>query len=265
MFVASKILWLLISPSNALVFLAIFGVLLTMTHFARAGRRLALVCLIALVAAGLSPLPNWLLLPLENRFPVWRQGDGPAPTGMIILGGAVDTNVSPNRNAGLELNEAGDRILAMIALARQYPDARIIFNGGAGSLLGERSTEADEVRRLIANYGLSPDRIQFDNRSRTTYENALEARKFVTSGQSGRWLLVTSAWHMPRSMAVFRAAGVTVEAYPVDFRTPATGAASEGSSEISRGLRRFDVVMREWVGLAGYRLTGATQELLPAP
>lgn len=265
LFATSKIVWFIAAPSNALVIAALLGVALTATRYARAGRRLAFTALLLLAVAGLSPLSNMLMAPLENRFPVWRINNGPAPAGIIILGGSVDADVTSSRNAGLELNEAGDRILAMLALARQFPEAKIILSAGAGALLGERGTEADEVRKRIAAYGLPPDRIIFENRSRTTYENALETQKLINPRAGERWLLVTSAWHMPRSIAVFRMAGLNVEAYPIDFRTPATGAGKETFAEISRGLRRFDTAMREWAGLISYRFAGASKDIWPQP
>lgn len=265
MFVISKIVWFLAAPSNALILLTVLGVALTATHYARTGRWLAYASLAMLALAGLSPLPNALLLPLENRFPVYQADRKSAPAGIIVLGGGTDARVSFTRKAGLELNEAGDRILAMLELALKYPEAKIIFTGGAGALLGDLSPEADEVRKNIARYGVPPERIIFENRSRTTYENATETYKLAAPKLEQRWLLVTSAWHMPRSIASFRAAGFNVEAYPVDFRTAGFEALHDPFAEVSRGLRRFDMAVREWLGLVGYRVTGATRELLPSP
>ncbi|MGL4322650.1 MAG: YdcF family protein [Beijerinckiaceae bacterium] len=241
------------------------GVVLTATRFAKLGRRMALLAVFFMALAGLSPLSNILLLPLEQRFPVWSEKNGPPPAGIIVLGGSVDASVSFHRNAGIELNEAGDRVMAMLALARTYPQAKIIFTGGQGALLQQDGIEADEVRLKIAQYGLPVERVIFENQSRTTRENATETRKLVQPRPGERWLLVTSAWHMPRSIATFRHAGFNVEAYPVDFRTAGPQSMREFFSETSRGLRRFDIAVREWAGLTGYRLTGLSGEFLPAP
>ncbi|MGL5734144.1 MAG: YdcF family protein [Beijerinckiaceae bacterium] len=265
MFVLSKVLWFFATPSNALLAIALLGVLLTASRYARVGRTLAVTALVMLAICGLSPAANWLIAPLENRFPQWAQGQGQPPTGMIVLGGSLDTTVSFHRGHGLELNEAADRITAMIALAREFPSARIVFSGGQGALLARYGNEAEQIKTNIGRYGLPPERLEIENRSRTTFENATEAARMIAQKPGERWLLVTSAWHMPRSIAVFRAAGLKVEAYPVDFRTGGAQADMELFAEASRGLRRFDIATREWIGLLGYRLAGASRELFPTP
>jgi uncharacterized SAM-binding protein YcdF (DUF218 family) len=80
-----------------------------------------------------------------------------------------------------------------------------------------------------------------------------------------RWLLVTSAYHMPRAMAAFRAAGFAVQAYPVDWRTRGIMDATRPFASLSDGLSRTDTAIHEWIGLLAYRLSGKTRELLPAP
>jgi uncharacterized SAM-binding protein YcdF (DUF218 family) len=76
---------------------------------------------------------------------------------------------------------------------------------------------------------------------------------------------VTSAYHMPRAMAAFRAAGFPIEAYPVDWRTGGPIDALKPFPSVGDGLRRTDTAVREWVGLLAYRITGKTAELFPAP
>ena len=233
------------------------------------GRRLwagfAVFFLLVLGSVGLSPLPNWIILPLEDRFPDWRAQARPAPDGIIILGGAADPEASATRIHPLELNEAGDRIFEMLALAIRFPETRIVFSGGAGELLGSGVPEADEIARKIASYGLNPGRITFENKSRNTWENALFTRDLVKPKPSERWLLVTSAFHMPRSVGVFRQAGFMVEAYPVDFRTSGEGDRRQPFASLARGLARFDLAAKEWVGLLAYFAMGRMEALFPKP
>jgi uncharacterized SAM-binding protein YcdF (DUF218 family) len=90
--------------------------------------------------------------------------------------------------------------------------------------------------------------------------------RLIANPQPGeRWLLLTSAFHMPRAVAVFRAVGFPVEPYPVDWRTTGPADLFRPYPSVSEGLRRTDVAVREWVGLLLYRLTGKTAELFPAP
>ncbi len=263
-FYASKVLWFFATPSNLLVVLTLAGALLAAGARTRApGRVLALTGAASLLVLGLSPAASWLMRPLEARFPPVTDHARPV-TGFIVLGGAL----APDNSTALGqpvLNEAGERIVAALDLARRHPGARIVLPGGSGRLVPEDFTEADVTARVLEERGVSRDRIVVENRSRTTAENAAFTRELVAPRPGERWLLVTSAWHMPRSVAVFRHAGFPVEAYPVDFRTVGGAELGRPFGTVSEGLRRFDVAAKEWIGLAGYRLSGRSREWLPGP
>jgi uncharacterized SAM-binding protein YcdF (DUF218 family) len=219
--------------------------------------------LILLAIAGLSPFGNAIILPLEERFPAWDASRG-APDGIICLGGAFDTVVSPARHE-VALNEAAERLTVMAELARRYPAARIVFSGGSGRLIYEGATEAELAARLFASFGIAKERIVLEDRSRDTDENARFTRELVQPKSGERWLLVTSAHHMPRSIGVFRAVGFPVEAFPIDYRTRGAIDLLRPFSNVGDGLRRTDTAAREWVGLLVYRASGRTTELFPAP
>lgn len=257
----SKIVWFFIQPSGLLLALALLGIALCFTRLARAGRWLALGALLALLTAGLSPLGNALLIPLEDRFAV-PGADAPAPHGIIVLGGAFDTAASRARGSA-ELNEAAERMTKTVELARLYPDARILFTGGIGPLLSVGEREALAAERLLSGLGVAPERIAYEDRSRNTWQNAVFTRDMVQPGPSEVWWLVTSAYHMPRAVGCFRMAGFDVTPYPVDFRTRGPADYWRPFDSVSLGLRRVDIAMREWVGLVSYRLTGRTPALVP--
>jgi len=262
-FIASKVFGFFALPSNLLMTLGFLGLLLLPTAWSRGGRRLTTASILLIGLFGLSPLGNALILPLEDRFPPWDPARG-APDGIVVLGGAVDELVS-NARGDLELNEAAERMTAAVALARRYPTARIVFSGGSGHLLPQSATEAEVAVRLFESLGVAPTRITAEDRSRTTAENALFTKELVDPKPSQRWLLVTSAHHMPRAMGVFRRAGFTVEPYSVDWRTRGTEDLARPFVSVADGLRRTDVAMREWVGLIAYRLSGRTSNLFPGP
>ena len=113
--------------------------------------------------------------------------------------------------------------------------------------------------------GVAHDRITAEEQSRNTIENAVFSRLIADPKPGERWLLVTSAYHMPRAIAVFRAAGFLVEAYPVDWRTRGPVDAMRLFGSLSEGLGRTDAAIHEWIGLLAYRLAGKTTELFPAP
>jgi uncharacterized SAM-binding protein YcdF (DUF218 family) len=262
-FYLSKILGFFALPSNVLIVLGLAGAAVAVLRGGRAGGKLIVASLILLAIFGFSPLANGLILPLEQRFPPWDAGRGP-PTGMVVLGGAFDTVVSDTRY-DLPLNEAAERMTASAALARKYPQARIIFTGGTGTLLYGGPTEGELARRFYASLGIAADRITIEEESRNTAENAVLTRPLADPKPGERWLLVTSAYHMPRAIGAFRRVGFMVEAYPVDYRTRGVEDLARPFPSLGEGLRRGDTAVREWIGLLMYRLAGRTSELFPGP
>lgn len=261
MFALGKVLGFFALPSNALFFITALGVALQFTRLARAGRRLALLGAVLLAIAGYSPLGNALMLSLEQRFPPWDGLRG-APDGIVMLGGAINPAVSAARG-GAALNEAAERFTVLADLARRYPKARLMFSGGDGSLTGSGPTEAAHALPLLESLGIPRERIELESGSRNTFENATMSKALANPKLGERWLLVTSAHHMPRAIACFRTAGFPVEAYPVDWRTRGESDLATPFRALSAGLARTDAAIHEWVGLVGYRIMGRTAELLP--
>ena len=262
-YTASKVLWFLATPSNLLPALGLLGVLLMLTSFRRTGLAFGLVGTLGVLAAGLSPLATWIILPLEERFPAFRD-DGLAVDGVIVLGGAVEAEETLKRGQ-LTVNEAGERVIALGDLARRYPAAKIVFSGGGGTLLFDEPAESAALVRFAATLGIDPGRLILEERSRTTRENALFSLPLAVPKTGERWLLVTSAWHMPRAVGTFRRSGFPVTAYPVDYRTPGASDARRPFAFAANGLRRLDIAVKEWLGLLAYRLAGYTDALLPGP
>ena len=262
-FVLSKILGFFAIPSNFVISFGILGLLLLMTRFARAGRRLVVASLVVLAVLGLSPIGNALIIPLEQRFPPWDGARG-APDGIIVLGGAISPDVSAARN-DVALNESAERVTAVAELARHYPKARILFSGGSGALIYDEGTEAEFAARILESFGIPYGRVLLEDRSRNTVENAVFSKAMAQPKPGERWLLVTSAYHMPRAMGVFSKAEFAVEAYPVDWRTRGWEDALRPFATMGDGLRRADTAVREWLGLVIYWLTGQSSALFPAP
>ena len=262
-FYLSKIVGFFALPSNFLITLGIVGALLLWTRYRRAGRRLLLASVLLTTIAGLSPLGNLLMLPLEERFPPWDEARG-EPEGIIVLGGAIGPELSIARKE-VSLNESAERLTIVAVLARKYPRARIIYSGGNGGLLIHEGNEAEFALELFRSFGIDSGRMVAEDRSRNTIENALFSKQIANPKPGERWLLVTSAYHMPRSIGAFREAGFEIEAYPVDFRTRGAVDSLVPFGTVADGLRRIDTAAREWVGLAAYWLSGNSSELFPGP
>ncbi len=259
----SKIVWFFLTPSNAIVLVTVVGLALMRTERARLGWRVAFGELMSLFVAGLSPLSNVLLLPLEERFPAFVD-DGVPVSGIVVLGGTYETEVT-NARGQIALNETGERLIALADLARRYPEARIVYSGGGSEFTPDMTPEATLVENTVARLGVARKRLIYERRSLNTQQNASYSKVLAQPVAGERWLLVTSAFHMPRSMGAFRAAGFEVTAYPVDYRTARPGSMLRPFAFVSEGLRRTDVAVKEWIGLAVYWLTGKTDTLFPAP
>ena len=263
LYLASKAFGFLITPSNLVATICLIGVVLLLTRWSRAGVRIGAAGILLLLVCGYSPLGNVLLLTLSERFPAWHE-NGRAPDGIIVLGGAINPDLTAVRGSP-EINSSAERMTAAAELARRFPNAKIVLSGGNANVFHPLSTEAEVGRVLLENLGVAADRIVREDRSRNTYENAIFTRDVVKPKPGERWLLVTSAYHMPRAIGVFRAANFPVEAYPIDWRTSGWKEAGRPFLKLSAGLARLDTAAHEWVGLIGYRLAGRTDEWFPAP
>jgi uncharacterized SAM-binding protein YcdF (DUF218 family) len=262
-FVVSKVLWFFTSPTNVLLAAAILGAILSAGRFARLGRRAATVAPALVLVIGIAPVGVWVMKPLENRFPPPPAQMAP-PYGIIVLGGAIDEALGRDRDQ-VSLAEGAARLTEAVALSRRFPEARLVYSGGSGQLLSRGATEAADAGKLFVALGVDPARIILEDRSRNTDENARFTRDVVHPEPSQTWLLVTSAWHMPRSMGLFRKAGFNVVAYPVDYHSGGGLADLRVNRETGRGLLIFDLALHEWIGLAAYRLSGKIDDLFPAP
>lgn len=259
-FLASKLLWGVLRPNTLALLLAVLGALL-LWRGRRFGRWPALLGLGWFAAVFALPVAALLTLPLEERFP--RPAPPAQVTGIIVLGGAVEQQLTQAHGIPA-LNGAAERMTEAVALARRYPEARLVFTGGSSAIIPGGPSEADTARMLFTDLGLPPERLTFESESRNTWENAALSRRLVQPGSGETWLLVTSASHMPRAMGCFRSVGWGVTPWPVNYTT-GRDPALWWSWPFPTRLNQAEWALREWVGLAAYRLMGRTTALFPAP
>ena len=260
--VLSKLLWGLLEPEKVVILLLLIGTVLIWTRRNSTGRWLITIAAIILLIPTLLPLSNFLIWPLEERF------SPPAEplknvAGIIVLGGPERAVITAARGQP-SLNQGGERLTTFIALARRYPDAKLVYAGGAGSLTKQDFKSNQTAQLLFGQLGLNADRVLLDSKARNTAENAKNVLNLLGKKPEGNWILLTSAYHMPRSVGIFRKIGWNVIPYPVDYQTSGQWrfdfklATFNNFSNFSRG-------MKEWVGLVVYRLMGKTSELFPGP
>jgi len=259
-FLASKALWFVAAPVTLLMLGAIAGAAVASRS---GGRILALLCSVLLLLISVAPVGALLIEPLENRFPP-PPADMPAPYGIVVLGGAIDDEASEARGQ-TTFDEGAARLTEAAILARRYPAARLLYTGGSASIFNRRSSEALEGRKLLIALGVDPQRITIEENSRNTDENARFSAAIVHPQTDQTWLLVTSAYHMPRAMGLFRKAGFSALANPVDYRSLGGDGDWRLNLDPVRGLRLFDLAVHEWIGLTAYRASGRIADWFPAP
>jgi uncharacterized SAM-binding protein YcdF (DUF218 family) len=259
-FIASKTLWFFAAPSALLILGALIGAAFSAR---RNGQLLALGCLAVLLVIGVAPAGALLISPLENRFPA-PPANLPPPYGVVVLGGAIDDDITRARGQAT-FDEGAERLTEAAILARRYPSARIVYSGGSNSLLARPSSEAEDARRLLVAMGVDSERITLETHSRNTDENARFTAALVHPESGQTWLVVTSAYHMPRAMGLFRKAGFAAIADPVDYRTEGGWRDWRLNVNLPHGLALFDLAAHEWVGLLAYRLSGRIDSFLPGP
>lgn len=254
MFLAAKILALLTQPLAWVIALLLAG-LLVLRRRPTLGRRLAWSALAVLLVTGWQPLPDLLIRRLESQYAeIPPQADLRGYVGMVVLGGALESGHVAQAHSQPLLTDAAERMTAPVAARLHNAHLRVVFTGGEGALLGTGPTEAERARIFFNSLGLNGQQIAYEAASRNTHENAVLTAQLPGVDISQRWLLVTSAWHMPRSMATFAKAGWNVMAYPVDFRTGADTPWTE--YDLREGIVRWQLALHEGLGLLAYRLTG---------
>lgn len=254
MFLASKLLAFLTQPLAWVALLMLLATLLIKTS-PRGAFKLSASAFGLLLLLGWEPLPNAALRYLETQYPAHAADHAwQAQIGVIVLGGALEPGYAWTAPGQSALNDAAERMTEVAPLLRRYPHLQVLFTGGEGELFGTGPSEAERARQFFQAQGVMPEKLLLESASRTTYENALLSRQIAGVDATKPWLLLTSAYHMPRSMAAFQKAGWNVTAYPVDFRS---GLATPWTQySMDQGVKRWRLALHEMLGLLAYRLAG---------
>lgn len=251
-FWVSKLAWLFISPDSLLLLLFALGLLLLWRGRERWAKRTLGFVFTAFLLIGLFPVGEWLLYPLEKQYatnPPLEKVDG-----IIVLGGAEQPITSAEWDQ-VVVDQSGERDLAFLMLARAFPDAQRVYTGGSSSMVEQGLKGADVAKRLFKEQGLDISSITFESESRNTWENAVFSKKLLKPKADENWVLITTAWHMPRSVGVFCQQGWNVIPYPVDYRTN-KDSLFRMDWGLAGHLRQLTVAFKEWIGITVYKTTG---------
>lgn len=259
-FYFSKLIWLLVSPDSLIFVLILVALVFMYTGKQKIAKILLTTVTALIIIIAFFPIGEWLLYPLESRF----QTNPPLPEkvdGIIVLSGAEATELS-HLWEQVELGAAAERGLTFIALANKYPAAKLAFTGGTGSLLKQEYKAADVAEKLFNNLSFDTKRINFERESRNTYENVIYSKKLIKPEHDKNWILITTSWHMPRSVGIFCKADWPVIPYPVDHQTK-KGDIFRIDFDLSKNLHTLKIAIKEWLGLFAYYLSGKTTAFFP--
>lgn len=248
----SKLAWLVISPDSALIILFAMGLLCLLKSKLRLAKNIFITSFILFLIIGLFPVGEWLLYPLEKKYP--HNPKLEHVDGIIVLGGAEDAIRSDLWKQPV-VGNAAERFFASIYLARRFPEAKLIYTSGSSSMVEQRLKGADAAKQLYSQQGLDISKIIFERDSRNTWENAILSQKLAKPKQGETWVLITTGWHMVRSAGIFRKIGWNVTPYPVDF-VSRYDKLFRLDWNFTGHLNNLKLGVKEWVGIAAYTFTG---------
>lgn len=249
----SRVAGIIFTPSNFLILLLVLGLVLQWTRYRRSGKGLVIAVTVLFLLIFFLPLDEWLGAPLENRFP---RPPWPAHVdGIIVLGGGENPAVFAARGAP-GFNPSEGRLVASAELARRYPNAKLIFSGGAAPLTLGQTSEAHVARVIYQQMGMPPSRLILERRSRNTWENFVYSKAIANPKPGETWLVVTSAMHMPRAMGIAARLHWRMLPWPSDYLTTGKEKGMDWNSSVAARLDTIEFAVHEWAGLAAYRLMG---------
>jgi uncharacterized SAM-binding protein YcdF (DUF218 family) len=254
MFIASKLLAFLTQPLAWVMFLLSLGLVLLKLRPLSA-KALLWSALLLLGLQGWLPWPESLIRDLEARHPATLAASDLAPfAGLVVLGGALEPAYLWNGHSQPALNEGAERMTAVLPLLEQYPQFQLLFTGGEGDLLAQGMSEAERAKVFFNSMGVAQQRVLYESESRNTYENAKFTAVLPGVNPTRPWLLVTSAWHMPRALATFQKTGWNVTPWPVDYRSGNETPWYQYS--LLKGARAWELVLHEYSGQLSYQFLG---------
>lgn len=247
-FSASKLFWFFFAPSHLILWLLVAAVVLLAFRRERIALWCASISAALLLGFGMLPFSVWLMHPLENQFP--RRPMPAHIDGIVVLGGGLDGDIFASRGT-IGSNDSAGRLVSAFILARNHPEARVVFTGGA-TFAGDQ-TEAATARALFTQLGLDPRRLIEEDRARDTWENLVFSKRLASVQPGEVWVLATSAYHLRRATGIAARIGWKMIPYPTDYMTARNG--YYDYRQVPDNLRRADAAAHEWVGLIAYRLS----------
>lgn len=255
--------WFLINLDMSFLLMIAAGGLLYYFKSCKWAKRLALSGLFGIFFLATVPVGLWMFTFLENRFPKPEVIPEDA-VGVILLGGPFELQMMEKRHETV-FNLTAGRIFEFIEFTKKYPHLKRVFSGGGRKLPiidGKLQGEADLIKVLFDRMGYDTQEMIFEGTSRDTIENAWKTKDIIQPKADEKWVLMTSAYHMPRSVGLFKKAGWNVIPYPVDYHALATYEPWFFWG-LRDGLMTFYYAAKEFLAMFHNYIFGRSDTLLP--
>jgi uncharacterized SAM-binding protein YcdF (DUF218 family) len=212
-FILSKTIYFILMPFTLLLILFLVAIL---SKKPLVKNKILLLIFVLFLFLGNAFISNEALLAWEEA-PVPIQDMGKKYDAAIVLTGITNFNKSPKDR--VYMNKGADRVLHTIQLYKEGYFEKIIISGGSGSLRHPELKESEDLKKIFMFCGIPDSAIIVENNSQNTRENALLSKEIIEKNfkKDDRFLLITSAFHMKRSMACFQKVGLRPDAFPVDY------------------------------------------------
>ncbi len=249
----SKILDLLLAPLTWGMVFIVAG--LALRRRVRLSLGLAVLGLGVLYVFSIEPVAGGLMRWVESGVKSTYRPEVEYDA-VIVLGGGLDPDAT-EQSGRPEYNGAGDRILRGYELLREGHARNVLISGGSLDPRPEAVIEAEVLAKQLQRWGIEPERIYQEGRSRNTRENAVESEKIIRERGWEKLLLVTSAAHMPRAYGCFVAVGLEPDTLVADIRAP-PGKRRPSLLPRAYHLSASSDALRELAGRVVYRVRGWT-------
>ena len=257
-FFLSKILWIFFNPINIILFIFFLGFLLRRMKFFKASNTIFVLSFFLFFISGITSTGSYLTFLLEKKY--HNKLDFPQNIdGIIILGGATNPYLSKEYNQ-IIVNGSAERLIESSFLIKKYPNAKIYFAGGSGSLDFSKLSHSTVAKKFYENYNIDTEKFIFDYKSRNTYENILYAKEKFNPKKNENWIVITSAFHLNRAISIGEKLDWKLLPYGTDYRVPKKFK-WKISLDFIDNLSNFKFASHEWTGLIAYYMMGRSSKI----
>ena len=258
-FYLSKIVWIILNPFNILLISILLGFLLSFLSNKTFSKIIYSLTFIFFIITAVMPTGKFMIYQLEKKFHVLESLPNKID-GILILSGATNPVLTKEYNQ-ISLNDSVERLTESIQLMKKYSNTKIIFSGGSGLINNQKLTHSEVARLFFANFEITLENIVYENKSRNTYENILFSKKIANPKINENWLIVTSAFHMPRALNIAEKLDWKFIPYAVDFRVMKKFS-WKPTIKFLENISKFQTASHEWVGLVAYYWIGRSSKIL---